>query len=153
MVQKVLESQNGHCWIKAFYVQIHDSASESAVNIIFFFRMSVSTLQVLLYVPNLIGYARIVLLIISLFYMLNDPYTTAGLYLLRSVKKKLLLKMLFLKCPSWCIWRSCCPYAKSVYEIWCDVGPIDWSGSNIYAIDGPFRFISKICCLVCLFFM
>ena len=133
-------------------------------SIFFLFRMSVSTLQVLLFVPNLIGYARIVLLIISLFYMLTDPYTTAGLYLLRSVEKKLPLKvliivvfcdirqMLFLKCPSWCIWRSCCPYAKSVYEIWCDVGPIDWSGSHIYAIDGPFRFISKICCLVCLFF-
>lgn len=41
----------------------------------------VTTGQVLLYVPNLIGYARIILLIASLFFMLNDPWTTAGLYM------------------------------------------------------------------------
>jgi hypothetical protein len=43
----------------------------------------VTTGQVLLYVPNLIGYARIILLIASLFFMLNDPWTTAGLYMSR----------------------------------------------------------------------
>jgi len=41
----------------------------------------VTTGQVLLYVPNLIGYARVILLIASLFFMLNDPWTTAGLYM------------------------------------------------------------------------
>lgn len=47
--------------------------------------MSVSTQQVLLYVPNLIGYARIILLLLSLRTMLTDPYTTAGLYMLSAL--------------------------------------------------------------------
>ena len=61
--------------------------------LIFFFenyrrKMSVSTGQVLLYVPNLIGYARIVLLLLSLTTMLSDPYKTAGMYMLRWGPKK-----------------------------------------------------------------
>ena len=47
--------------------------------------MSVTTQQVLLYVPNLIGYARIVLLLLSLRTMLTDPYTTAALYMLSAL--------------------------------------------------------------------
>jgi len=47
--------------------------------------MSVSTTQVLLYVPNLIGYARILLLLASLPFMLSDPWTTAGLYMLSAL--------------------------------------------------------------------
>ena len=47
--------------------------------------MSVTTQQVLLYVPNLIGYARIILLLLSLRTMLTDPYTTAALYMLSAL--------------------------------------------------------------------
>ena len=47
--------------------------------------MSVTTQQVLLYVPNLIGYARIILLFLSLRTMLTDPYTTAALYMLSAL--------------------------------------------------------------------
>ena len=52
--------------------------------------MSISTTQILLYVPNLIGYARIILLVLSLTTMLVDPYTTAALYMLRSGIKPIL---------------------------------------------------------------
>lgn len=44
-----------------------------------------TTCQVLLYVPNLIGYARIVLLLASLRTMLHDPYVTASLYMLSAL--------------------------------------------------------------------
>jgi CDP-diacylglycerol--inositol 3-phosphatidyltransferase len=44
--------------------------------------MSVTPTQILLYVPNLIGYSRIILLVLSLTTMLIDPYTTAALYML-----------------------------------------------------------------------
>merc|ERR1712062_328135 len=44
-------------------------------------KMKVTTTQVFLYVPNIIGYLRIILVLFSLVTSLTSPFTTVGLYM------------------------------------------------------------------------